>query len=78
MTQATDNPATTQQGETQSAAQSQPTSTGQQDQRKGLSRRQDFVPSSLWAESLFSLMRRERSARGNDAGAAACRPQPTN
>lgn len=58
MTQATDNPATTQQGETQSAAQSQPVSTGQQGQRKGLSRRQDFVPSSLWAETPFSLMRR--------------------
>src|SRR5687768_15474167 len=58
MTQAKDNPATTQQGKTQSAAQSQPTSTGQQDQRKGLSRREDFLPSSPWTESPFSLMRR--------------------
>ena len=58
MTQATDNPATTQPGETQSAAQSQPTSTLQQGERRGLSRREDFLPSSLWAESPFSLMRR--------------------
>jgi HSP20 family protein len=56
MTQAKDNPATTQQGKTQSAAQSQPTSTGQQDQRKGLSRREDFLPSSPWTESPFSLI----------------------
>jgi HSP20 family protein len=58
MTQAKDNPATTQQGETRSAAQSQPTSTGQESEQRGLSRRQDFLPSSLWAESPFSLMRR--------------------
>jgi HSP20 family protein len=58
MTQAKDNPATTQPRETHPAAQSQPASAGQQDQRKGLSRRQDFLPSSLWAESPFKLMRR--------------------
>ena len=59
MTQAKDSPATTQQKkQTHSAAQSQPASAGQQDQRKGLSRRQDFLPSSLWAESPFKLMRR--------------------
>jgi HSP20 family protein len=59
MTQAKADPATTQQGQTQSAAQSQPTSTGQPGQRRGLSsRRQDFLPSSPWAESPFSLMRR--------------------
>jgi hypothetical protein len=58
VTQAKDNPATTQPRETHSAAQSQPASAGQQDQRKGLSRRQDFLPSSLWADSRFSLMRR--------------------
>ena len=58
MTQATDNPATTQPRETHAAAQSQPASAEQQDQRKGLSRRQDFLPSSLWAESPFKLMRR--------------------
>lgn len=58
MTQAKDNPATTQQGQTQSAAQSQPTSTGQPGQRRRLSRREDFLPSSLWAESPFSFMRR--------------------
>ena len=58
MTQAKDNPATTQPGETHSAAQRQPASARQEDQRKGLSRRQDFLSSSLWAESPFSLMRR--------------------
>jgi hypothetical protein len=58
MTQAKDNPATTQQEQTRSAAQSQPTSTVQQGERRGLSRREDFLPSSLWAESPFSLMRR--------------------
>ncbi len=58
MTQATDNPATTQPGQTHSVAQSQPPSTGQQDQGKGLSRRQDFLPPSLWAESPFSLIGR--------------------
>ena len=42
-TQAKDDPATTQQGQTQSAAQSQPTSTGQPGQRRGLSRREDFL-----------------------------------
>ena len=57
-TQAKENPATSQPGQTQSVAQSQPASAGQQDQRKGLSRRQDFLPSSLWAESPFSLIRR--------------------
>ncbi len=54
MAQAKDNPASTQQRQAQSAAQSQPMSTGQQ----GLSRREDFLPSSLWAESPFGLMRR--------------------
>jgi HSP20 family protein len=58
MTQAKDNPATTQQEQTRSAVQSQPTSTGQQSERRGLSRRQDFLPSSLWAESPFTFMRR--------------------
>jgi HSP20 family protein len=57
VTQAKDSPATTQQGQTHSAAQSQPASARQQDQ-KGLSRRQDFLPSALWAESPFKLMRR--------------------
>lgn len=30
----------------------------EQGQRQGLSRREDFLPSSLWAESPFGLMRR--------------------
>jgi HSP20 family protein len=58
MTHAKDDPATTQQGEAQSAAQSQPASTGQPGQRRGLSRREDFLPSSPWPESPFSFMRR--------------------
>ena len=57
MTQAKDDQATTQQGQTQSAAQRQPMSTGQQDQLWGLSRRENFLPSSLWAESPSPLMR---------------------
>lgn len=53
MTQAKDDPATIQEGQTHSAAQSPPTAEGQQ--RSG---REDFLPSSLWGESPFSLIRR--------------------